>query len=132
PDYTKKVHQDCPSLPEIELINEIAKATTFTSQLAEQHNSAALKNAIKHTPNMYGLSGDEEETTVKEVEKMAKEEENATDEGFIPDSDLEVLAFEEAKEAEDFDEWGGVNNNFAHWNEAYCTRHAGGTGVFLN
>lgn len=108
PDYSKKVHSQCPSLPAIGLTNELANAVNFTSKLSDPHNAAAL--APKTVPTMYNPAiGDfDPHLSAEEAKQISAGEAAAQSEEYAQDENLEVVDPDEFHEYHDSDDDGVI------------------------
>jgi uncharacterized protein with von Willebrand factor type A (vWA) domain len=130
PDYQRKVHQDCPSLPEIEFSNEIFKAAQFANSMAQESNATAMKNAVGHGEKNPLFPGPEN-LTPEEIKEVQESEQKAQEES--EEFRLDELSSREDEDDEEEEFIAPIpSSEGSRFNEAYSTSHSGGQGVILD
>jgi hypothetical protein len=88
PDYTQKVHPDCPELPQIQTINQVAVATKQLEDMIAQTRTG--QSQLANMP-------DELEAVKKETVKLEEESEPEADDDLLNNLDEEDFDLEEPK-----------------------------------
>lgn len=130
PDYSKKVHADCPQSPQIELVNQIGAATSFVNGLADDPDAQASMLAASTSKQGVALPVEDQDATgitKDEMEAMLNAEEQAIKAQIQADTDIEKLG------ADEEDYMSSIrNDNAGKMSKHYDARHTGGQAVILD